>query len=282
MTEREIKGGIKELSPIDVYMLLPRTNCKECGEENCMAFAVKLVSREVPLEKCPPILKKEKAEAYKKLQELLAPPVREVVIGLGKRSLRIGGKLVMHRHEFTYHNPPPIAIDVTDEMPLHPNPERKDEREGIIDRIRKFEGFSYDYIGKRLNLDAIALRSTSGNPETFKSVVRAVTEFTDVPLILCSLDPAIMDAGLSVAGDRRPLIYAATKENWKEMAELALKYSCPLSILAPNDLSLLRSLARTLIDYGLNDLVLDPGTFPEEGIAATINNFTMIRRCVFK
>ncbi len=35
----------KAVSPIEVYKLLPRTNCKECGEENCMAFAVKLVNR---------------------------------------------------------------------------------------------------------------------------------------------------------------------------------------------------------------------------------------------
>jgi len=42
VSEREIKKSITELSPIDVYMLLPRTNCKECGETNCMAFATKL------------------------------------------------------------------------------------------------------------------------------------------------------------------------------------------------------------------------------------------------
>ncbi|MCD6324853.1 acetyl-CoA decarbonylase/synthase complex subunit gamma, partial [Candidatus Bathyarchaeota archaeon] len=50
MTEREIKKSVTELSPIEVYMLLPKTNCKKCGEENCMAFAVKLVNRETDLE----------------------------------------------------------------------------------------------------------------------------------------------------------------------------------------------------------------------------------------
>ncbi len=46
MTEKK-KAGIKELSPIDVYKLLPKTNCKECGQDNCMAFATKIVNREV-------------------------------------------------------------------------------------------------------------------------------------------------------------------------------------------------------------------------------------------
>ena len=44
MTEK--KKGIKELSPIEIYKLLPKTNCKECGQENCMALATKIVNRE--------------------------------------------------------------------------------------------------------------------------------------------------------------------------------------------------------------------------------------------
>jgi len=83
---------------------------------------------------------------------------------------------------------------------------------------------------------------------------------------------------LMAAPKRRPLIYAAAKDNWKEMAELALMYDCPLTVFAPNDLKLLRSLTKTLMEYGVEDLVLDPGTFPGEGVADTLNNFTMIRR----
>jgi acetyl-CoA decarbonylase/synthase complex subunit gamma len=66
------------------------------------------------------------------------------------------------------------------------------------------------------------------------------------------------------------------------MAELALMYNCPLAVFAPNDLKLLRSLVKTLKDYGVKDLVLDPGTFPNEGLADTISNLTMIRRAACK
>ncbi|NIU39377.1 hypothetical protein GWN65_05265, partial [Candidatus Bathyarchaeota archaeon] len=42
--------GKREIpSPIVVYKLLPGTNCKECGEKNCMAFAAKLVNREASI-----------------------------------------------------------------------------------------------------------------------------------------------------------------------------------------------------------------------------------------
>ncbi len=90
--------------------------------------------------------------------------------------------------------------------------------------------------------------------------------------------PAILEGGLMAIPKARPLLYAATKDNWKEMAELALMYNCPLAVSAPNDISLLRSLVKTLNEYGIEDLVLDPGTFTSAGLGDTINNFTMIRR----
>ncbi len=273
MSEREVKKtSIKEVSPIDVYMLLPKTNCKECGEENCMAFATKLVNREVALEKCAPLLKKENERAYKQLWEMLKPPIKEVVIGPEGSAIKVGGKYVMYRHEFTYTNPTAIAIDVTDEM----------SDEELLERVRKTQQFTYEYIGATLRLNMIAIRSTSNDPEKFKAAVKKVTENTTLPLIFCSFDSKVLEAGLMAAPNARPLLYAATKENWKDMAELALMYNCPLAVFAPNDLKLLRSLSKTLSEYGVNDLVLDPGTMPREGLGDTINNFTMIRRAAAK
>jgi acetyl-CoA decarbonylase/synthase complex subunit gamma len=274
MSDREAKGkvGIRELSPIDVYKLLPRTNCKQCGEENCMAFATKVVNREVPIEKCPPLLTKEFEKAYRQLKEMLKPAVKEISIGTGDRIVKIGGKLVMYRHEFTYFNPTAFAIDVTDEM----------SDEAILERIKRTENFSFEYIGQTLRLDMIAIRSTSNNPEKFKAVVQKVVKNTNLPMILCSLNPNVLEAGLMIASKSRPLLYAATKDNWQEMAELAMKYNCPLTVFAPNNLKLLKSLTKTLLNYGVEDLVLDPGTFSGNGLADTLNNFTMIRRAACK
>jgi acetyl-CoA decarbonylase/synthase complex subunit gamma len=268
MSETEVKRGMKEISPIDVYMLLPKTNCKECGEENCMAFATKLVNREVSVEQCPPLLTKEYEKNYKKLKEMLKPAVREFSVGTGERTVNVGGKLVMYRHEFTYFNPTAIAIDVTDEM----------TEEEMLSRVKQTQEFSYIYIGNELQLQMISVRSTSNDPEKFKVAVKKVAENTNLPLILCSFNPAVLESGLMAVPKARPLIYAATEKNWKDMAELALMYNCPLTVFAPNDLTLLRSLVKTLKEYGVEDLVLDPGTFTSEGLGDTINNFTMIRR----
>jgi len=271
-TEAKRKHGMGEVSPLDVYKLLPRTNCKECGEENCMAFATKLVNREVPLEKCAPLLTEEYENSYKQLKEMLKPAVKEIIVGVGDRAVKIGGKLVMYRHEFTYFNPTAIAIDVTDEM---------SENE-LLDRIGRTQGFNFEYIGQTLKLNMVAVRSVSNDPNKFGATIKKVVEKTNLPLILCSLDPRVIEAGVMAAPKSRPLLYAATKDNWKEMAELALAFNCPLAVFAPNDLILLKSLAKTLLEYGVKDLVLDPGTDSGGGLVDTLDNFTMIRRAACK
>ena len=60
------------LNPLEIYRLLPGTNCRECGM-TCMAFATKLALREVSLEDCPPLQKPEYAEKLAKLKELVEP-----------------------------------------------------------------------------------------------------------------------------------------------------------------------------------------------------------------
>ena len=271
MAEKK-KGGLKELSPITIYKSLPKTNCKECGVDNCMAFATKIVNREMELDSCKPLLKPENAKSYAVLKELLKPAVKEITVGIGDKAKKIGGKLVMYRHEFTYKNPTAIAIDVTDEMP---------ESE-IVGRVQKAENFSFEYIGNTLRLDMVAVRCTSDDADKFKICVKKVSESTKLPMILCAMNPQVMEAGLMASPKARPLLYAATTANWKDMAELALMYNAPLVASAPNNLDELMSLAKTLTNYGVTDIVLDPGTFANEGLADTLNNFTMLRRAATK
>jgi acetyl-CoA decarbonylase/synthase complex subunit gamma len=257
----------KELSPIEVYKILPGTNCKECGETNCMAFAAKLVNREATLQECPPLLDPKYTEAFNRLWALLKPAVRAVEVGVGDGKVTLGGEYVLYRHEFTYFNPTTIAIDVSDEMP-------EEEFEARIKVVNEFE---YEYIGMKLTLDMVAVRTTSNDPVKFEAAVRKAAELTDKPLVLCALDPTVMEQGLAAVGDRRPLIYAATKDNWKEMADLALMYNCPVVASAPLDLNMLKSIARTLWEYGVEDIVLDPGTMPDDGFSKTLESFTILR-----
>lgn len=267
MQAQKRRKNIREISPIDVYKYLPKTNCGDCGESNCMAFATRVVNGELIIAGCPPLQTDEYHGMLEELTVLLAPPVQPVTFGEGEHTVTIGGKYVLQRHEFTYHNPSPIAIDVHDLMP-------EDE---LLDRVRQIGRFSYNYIGRRLVPDAIAIRSTSGDPETYRKVVKKVAETCTFPLVLCAWDPLVMEAGLAEIPSRTPLLYAATKENWRSMADLALRYHVPLVVSAPGDLPLLRSLTKTLLECGISDLVLDPGTLNGNSLADTVATFTLIR-----
>lgn len=61
----------KELKSSDILKLLPKTNCKECGERTCFAFSYKLIRREVEISKCKPLFSERYEENRKALIKLL-------------------------------------------------------------------------------------------------------------------------------------------------------------------------------------------------------------------
>lgn len=254
-----------DLSPIDVFQKLPGLNCAECGEKTCMAFASKLIEREKRMEDCPPIA--EDPEEYRDLKELLTPPVRPVGIGSGDGSRTIGGEEVVYRHEKTYFNPTAIVVDVDDEM---------DEGD-LEERVSAVDDYVEVRIGKELTLDGVAIRCKSGDPDSFGEAVGAAEKNTDLPLVLCTLDPEAMEAGLEAMSDVNPLMYGATTENAEEMIPLADKYGSPLVVVS-DDLDDLRNLSQNAIENGLGEqVVLDPVMDPyhPEGV---VNRALQIRR----
>ncbi|MDM7934620.1 MAG: (Fe-S)-binding protein [Methanothrix sp.] len=71
------------VSAMEIYMLLPRTNCKRCGLPTCMAFAVGLLNREKKIEECLPLIEEPKYEAkLKRLREVMAPLEKASETGL--------------------------------------------------------------------------------------------------------------------------------------------------------------------------------------------------------
>ena len=78
------------LTGIQIFKLLPKTNCKECGVPTCLAFAMNLASGKAELDSCPYV----SDEAREQLAEASAPPIRPVAIGKGVRALTIGGETV--------------------------------------------------------------------------------------------------------------------------------------------------------------------------------------------
>lgn len=248
---------------MDVYRLLPKTNCAKCGEASCMAFATKLSEKETDIELCTQL----SASEFEKLENLLAPAVREIMIGKGNKARIIGGDEVLYRYELTYYNQTPLVIDISDDM----------DADAFDERVKTIENTEFERTGEQLTLDAIALRNKSGNASKFKEAAEKLKN-SKLALVLCSFDPDAMKAALEVVGKERPLIYGATENNIEEMASLSLEYDCPITLFVPNDLEKMKELSRTLRAKGIKDIVLDPGTFVNEGIGDTLDDFVMIRR----
>lgn len=61
-----------QLSPFDIYKYFPRTNCRECGELTCLAFAAGVIQGQHTLEQCPQLMEEEKAVLEEKLADYLA------------------------------------------------------------------------------------------------------------------------------------------------------------------------------------------------------------------
>ena len=79
------------LTGIEIFKMLPKTNCKECGLPTCLAFAMALASGKAELDACPYV----SDEAKEKLAAASAPPIRPVKLTMKDGVKTIGGETVM-------------------------------------------------------------------------------------------------------------------------------------------------------------------------------------------
>jgi acetyl-CoA decarbonylase/synthase complex subunit gamma len=252
------------LSGIQIYKLLPQTNCKECGFPTCLAFAMKLAAKQVELSSCPYVSDESKAQ----LAESSAPPIRLVTLKSNGYEVKAGNEVVIYRHEKTFYHMPGIFVQVNDEY----SPEK------IQNLILPAEKYTTNYVGMDLNLDGFAVKSTQGDPQRFANAVSAVREISHRPLILVGSDPVVVEAGLRAVDGEYPLIYAANGDNWEAMADLAKQYQAALAVTAPS-LEALAELTQKIKAKGIEDLVLDPGT---RDLSASLALNTQIRRLALK
>ncbi|MFC1986736.1 acetyl-CoA decarbonylase/synthase complex subunit gamma [Chloroflexota bacterium] len=233
------------LTGIEIFKLLPKTNCGDCGVPTCLAFAMSLAAGKAELTACPHVSEEAKAQ----LQEASAPPIRPVTIGVGGRALKVGGETVMFRHEKRFENPPGLALLIKDTM----------EDSEVNARLERFRQLEYERVGLTLRPDLVAIKDESGDAGKFETLVNKVKQNSDGGIILMSSNPDILAAGVKACADRKPLIYAATKENRERITALAKENSCPVAAKA-SGLEELADLTAKLTEAGLQDIIIDSGS----------------------
>jgi len=233
------------LTGIQIFKLLPKTNCGECGVPTCLAFAMNLASGKAELDACPYVSE----EAREKLAEASAPPIRQVAIGVGTRALKIGGETVMFRHEKTFYNPTGIAALVKSDTAL-----------GDLDKkLKSWNALQYERVGLNLRPELLALKDVNGNGAGFVEAAKKIAEQSEFNLVLMTENVEAMNAALKVAAFKRPLLYAATAKNVDQMGSLAKEQGLPLAVKAESVEKLI-PLVDKLAGMGLKDLVLDSGS----------------------
>lgn len=231
------------LKALDIYKLLPKKNCKECGYPTCLAFAMKIASGKADVADCPYIDEATKRQ----LGAATRPPVRLVKIGVGERRIVVGDETVMFRHEKTFYHQPGLFIRITDTWPA----------EQIAAVAGRVEEEVFTRVGQDLFLTGVAVANDSGSPETFGAALAAVEGASSLPEVLMSGNPAAQERALATCGNYRPLIYGATDANYREFCALAKKFGCPIGVRALG-VDALADLTMKCVAEGIEDLVIDP------------------------
>jgi len=251
------------LSGLDIYKLLPKTNCRECAFVTCLAFAMQLAKKSVSIDKCPYLSQ----EAKNTLEASGQPPIKLVSMGTGETKLNIGNETVLFRHEEKFHNPCGIGFIIED---------TSSENE-IQSRLSYINKLKFERVGQELNINLIAIRQNK-TKENFLKAVKFVLDNTNLCIALIARDAQTLEEALKISKDRKPLIYNLNTAEYLNSAKLAKEYSLPLVAQAAS-LENLSSLTKEINNQGVCDLMLDTGI---KSIKDKIWDLTQIRRLALK
>ena len=246
------------LSGIQIYKLLPQTNCKECSFPTCLAFAMKLAAKQVELSACPYVSE----ESKKQLAESAAPPIRLISLKANGTEVKVGNEVVMFRHEKTFYNKPGLFLRVKASDP------------DIAKKVTTADAYKVNYVGMDFSLDGFAIEADGDLP----TAIKAVREVTKRPLMLIGNDAAVLDSSLSLLAGESTLIYAADLSNFEALADVAKKHKASLVVKA-DTLDDLADLTQKVQAKGVEDMVLDLGG---KNLGEWLARSTQVRRLALK
>lgn len=246
------------LTALEIYKLLPKTNCKDCGFPTCLAFAMQMAAGKATVELCP----HASEEAKETLGSAAAPPLPKVTIGTGRNEVILGDETVLFRHEKTFYHPTAIAVSVSDDLPP----------DAFGERLREIRALSFERVGQRIAVDLVALRCGSGDPVAYAKAAAAALEATGLPLVLLAPPGPLAAAADAVEGSR-PLL-APPMEDLGAAAKMAAERKLPLRVRA-DGIEGLSAALRAARAAGAKELVADPAPADSRG---AVEGSVQIRR----
>ncbi len=253
------------LTGVDIFKLLPKTNCKKCGFPTCLAFAMKLAQRQASIDLCPDISE----EAKQKLSDAAAPPIRPITFGSGDRAVKMGEETVLFRHDKRFVNPCVLALQIKDTL----------SEADIQNKIEEALNSEIERVGQRLRIDALALTNDSNDVGKFETAAKIISsKAPDFPVIICTENPSTAEPVVKLLSNKKPILYGANSENSEAMANLAKTHKVTLGVTA-NGLDELSGLTEKIKSLGVEDIVIDSGARKAKEI---LRDNTLIRRAAIK
>ncbi len=252
------------LSGLDIYKLLPKTNCKDCGFSTCLAFAMALAQKRTSLDKCPHVT----AQAKEALESASQPPIKLITIGSGDNKLEIGNETVMYRHEQKFFHPCGIGFLVEDIL-----------SESEIDkRIADINSLKFERVGQVISPDLICVKNTSKDKDRFAGSVKRVMDGTKSNIALYGDDSAAMAGAVSLCRARKPLVICGDSGNLDEFIKLAKTGSLPLAVTCSNIEEAASATAKAK-QGGVEEIVIN---IKAKNLSGKIQDYALMRRTALK
>lgn len=252
------------LTGLDIYKLLPKTNCKKCGRPTCLAFAMQLAQKKANLSDCPDVSE----DAKKILGAASAPPIKLVTVGSGAKKVEVGEENVLFRHEEKFYHPTGVAVTITDDL----------SETAFNDRLKQINSLKISRVGTEIEIDLVAIINKSNDAGKFAEATKKVSSGSHLSMILSSSSVDNMKAALAHYSEKRPLIHGANTANCAQMAVLAKEKNCPMTVSAPT-LEEIADLVDCAKKAGVEEIVLDiGGNNPKE----VLQKLTKVRRLALK
>ncbi len=252
------------LSGLDIYKLIPKTNCKKCGFQTCLAFAMQLAKRAVALDKCPFV----SGEVRGVLEAASQPAIRLVEIGRGEQKILVGNETVLFRHEEKFYHPTAIGFIIEDDA-------TSDELENALNEVL---GLSFERVGQKIGVELIALREKSKDKQQFVKILNTVIIKTQLGLVLMPASIESLKAALEICAARRPLVYCSEPRDMDDFLCICKEYKVPLSFKAQS-LDDFSAIAKKALQQGVGDLVFHVSA---ENTSERLWQLTQIRRLSIK
>lgn len=226
------------LSGLDIYKLLPKTNCKECGSGTCMAFAMRVAAKKSKIEECPHISDEAKAN----MAEDAPQGIKLIEFGPENTRIKIGGEKVLYRHEETFYNKTVFSVEV----------DCLEDINAIDKKLKSIFDVEFTILKNAEKIDALTLNAEDCSVEKLAEIIKLIKSHGGKPLIIKVNTVGILNYIAANLLQDKPIIYPQRKDN--SFLDILKNKKLPV-IISGKDVEDLSKKVQIFSDAGMDELV---------------------------